>query len=48
MNLKTNFWVLRQNYGEKTDQFQMKDLILSKKNCNMSMGAVGVFINKMS
>jgi hypothetical protein len=31
MSLKTNFWVLRQNYGEKTNQEQMKELILRQK-----------------
>ena len=31
MSLQTNFWVLRQNYGEKTNQEQMKELILRQK-----------------
>lgn len=43
MNLKTNFWVLRQNYGEKTDQFQMKDLILSKKIVTCPWGGWGIY-----
>ena len=28
MTTTNNFWVLRQNYGSKTNQFEMKDLIL--------------------
>lgn len=43
MNLKNNFWVLRQNYGEKTDQTQMKDLILSKKIVTCPWGGWGIY-----
>jgi hypothetical protein len=42
MNLKTNFWVLRQNYGEKMNQTQMKDLILRKKIVTCPWGGWGI------
>ena len=42
MNLQNNFWVLRQNYGEKTDQSQMKNLILNQKFVTCPWGGWGL------
>lgn len=41
MNLQNNFWVLRQNYGEKTNQEQMKNLILNQKFVTCPWGGWG-------
>lgn len=37
-----NFWVLRQNYGSKTNQFEMKDLILKQKIVTCPWGGWGI------
>ena len=41
MSLQTNCWVLRQNYGSKTDQLQMKNLIVSQKCVTCPWGGWG-------
>lgn len=40
--LQNNFWVLRQNYGEKTDQEQMRKLIISQKIVTCPWGGWGI------
>ena len=41
MSLQTKYWVLRQNYGQKTDQTQMKNLILNQKCVTCPWGGWG-------
>jgi hypothetical protein len=42
MSSQTNYWVLRQNYSEKTDQTQMKALILDQKFVACPWGGWGI------
>ncbi len=42
MSLRNQFWVLRQNYGEITDQDDMKNLIRDKKFVTCPWGGWGV------
>ena len=42
LQLQNNFWVLRQNYGEKTDQEQMRNLITSQKIVSCPWGGWGI------
>ena len=42
MSSQTNYWVLRQNYAEKTDQGQMKQLILDQKFVTCPWGGWGI------
>ena len=42
LQLQNNFWVLRQNYGEKTNQEQMRNLIISQKIVTCPWGGWGV------
>jgi len=39
--MRTNFWALRQNYAEKTNQTEMKDLIMSQKFITCPWGGWG-------
>jgi hypothetical protein len=39
--MKNNFWALRQNYAEKTNQEEMKELILSQKFITCPWGGWG-------
>jgi hypothetical protein len=41
MSLTNNFWVLRQNYAEKTNQPQMRNLILSQEFITCPWGGWG-------
>jgi hypothetical protein len=42
MSSQPNYWVLRQNYSEKTDQNQMKSLILEQKFVTCPWGGWGI------
>jgi len=39
--MRNNFWVLRQNYSEKTNQKEMKELILSQRFITCPWGGWG-------
>ena len=42
MSLRNQFWVLRQNYGEKTNQIDMKKLIKSQQFVTCPWGGWGI------
>ena len=42
MNSRNNFWVLRQNYGEITNQSDMKNLIMEQKIVTCPWGGWGL------
>jgi hypothetical protein len=42
MNTRNNFWVLRQNYGEITNQSDMKSLIMEQKIVTCPWGGWGL------
>jgi predicted Mrr-cat superfamily restriction endonuclease len=42
MSLSNNFWVLRQNYAEITNQTDMKSMILSQKFVTCPWGGWGL------
>lgn len=51
MSLHNKFWILRQNYGEITNQTNMRDLIMTKKIVTCPWGGWGLqkerIINKV-
>jgi hypothetical protein len=42
LSLLPNYWILRQNYGSKTNQEQMRNLIISKKMVTCPWGGWGI------